>query len=329
MNDPRIANTGLITFTSFSYHVLPGTLLACISSYFVVKRLCKQQLQQEPNMTQKKELAIWKKTSSKLKEGTKEEKAVKERLMEYIKLLESEISEGKNRVIDISELEGKYIITDPSLFVNSCIILGAVIILFFMHSLVGLHLSLAWISIIGAIAHLLVSGIRDIEDVLEKVEFGTLMFFAALFVLMKSLEDLGLIDFIGQKTGELIAIVPEGNGRLAVAVTLILWVSAFVSAFIDNIPFTAAMIPVLTKLNIQVNLPLTPLVWALVYGTCLGGNGTIIGASANMVVAGISESQGYPMSFNQFFKVGFPVMVSSIAVCNVYMLIFHVLISWY
>merc|ERR1719282_1406498 len=162
--------------------------------------------------------------------------------------------------------------------------------------------------------HLLVSGIHDVEEILEKVELGTLIFFAGLFVLMHGLDILGLIDWIGDQIYSLIVLFPEGNTRLAGAVLLIIWVSAFASAFIDNIPYTSAMVPV---------------VWSLCYGTCLGGNGTLIGASANVVAVGLSEQQGYPISFLRFFKVGFPCMIISVTVVSVYMLLTHVLIPWY
>jgi len=118
--------------------------------------------------------------------------------------------------------------------------------------------------------------------------------------------------------------------RLAGAVLLIIWVSAFASAFIDNIPYTTAMVPVVVSLaDSDLGLPLAPLVWSLCYGTCLGGNGTLIGASANVVAVGLSEQQGYPISFLRFFKVGFPCMIISVTVVSIYMLLTHVLIPWY
>jgi len=102
-----------------------------------------------------------------------------------------------------------------------------------------------------------------------------------------------------------------------------------VSAFIDNIPYTTAMVPVVVALSQQSALPIGPLIWSLAYGTCLGGNGTLIGASANVVACGLAEQQGYPISFNTFFKQGFPIMIISVLVASIYILITHVLIPWY
>ena len=146
---------------------------------------------------------------------------------------------------------------------------------------------------------------------------------------MESLSELGLIDLIGETTASIIEIAPAGNGRLSFAVVLVIWVSAIVSAFVDNIPYTAAMIPVIVRLSKDDNLPLQPLVWSLVYGACLGGNGTLTGASANVVAAGIAGSNGHPISFITFTKMGLPITFLSLFIVTVYMLIFHVLIPWY
>lgn len=166
------------------------------------------------------------------------------------------------------------------------------------------------------------------ESILARVEWSTLLFFAALFVLMESLAELGLIDWIGAQTESIILTVNE-ESRLAVAILIILWVSAIASAFVDNIPLTTMMIKVSISLSEKkaLNLPLQPLIWALAFGACLGGkfihiftkkknakikrdfyfvfftgNGTLIGASANVVCAGVAEQHGYRFTFIEYFK---------------------------
>ena len=118
--------------------------------------------------------------------------------------------------------------------------------------------------------------------------------------------------------------------RLAVAILLILWVSGLASAFIDNIPFTTMMIPVVKSLadDSKLDLPLKPLVWALALGACLGGNGTLIGASANVVCAGVAEQHGYKFSFLDFFKLGFPITLISLTVASGYLMVCHVAFDW-
>ena len=122
---------------------------------------------------------------------------------------------------------------------------------------------------------------------------------------LQAVSKLGLLSWIGQQTEEIISNVnPES--RLAVAILLILWVSGLASAFIDNIPFTTMMIQIVTSVAERVNLPLQPLIWALAFGTCLGGNGTLIGASANVVCAGVADQHGYRFTFMEYFRYVLP-----------------------
>lgn len=134
------------------------------------------------------------------------------------------------------------------------------------------RLSLGWTALLGAILLLILVDRRDIEPIMARVEWTTLLFFTVLFVLMESLAKLGLIDFIGNQTEAIILSVDEGY-RLAVAIIIILWVSAIASAFVDNIPLTTMMIKVTISLTEKeaLNMPLQPLVWALAFGACLGG----------------------------------------------------------
>lgn len=144
-------------------------------------------------------------------------------------------------------------------------VLVFVISFFFLHALPDVQkLSLGWTALLGAILLLILSDREDMEAILARVEWSTLLFFAALFVLMESLAGLGLIDWIGAQTEAVILSVNE-ESRLAVAILIILWVSAIASAFVDNIPLTTMMIKVSISLSEKkaLNLPLQPLIWAL------------------------------------------------------------------
>lgn len=210
---------------------------------------------------------------------------------------------------------------------KSSLVILLVIVLFFVQSFVdALHLEVGWIAVLGAILLILLADVTHIEDLMEQVEWTTLVFFSALFILMESLNELGLIDYLGQQTSTLIEKVAHDDptSKLSVAVIAVLWVSALVSSFIDNIPFTTAMIPVVLELNHKNGIKLEPLVWALAMGSCLGGNGTLIGASANVVCAGLAEQYGYPISFNTFFKIGFLIMLATTATAMAYLFIFEV-----
>ncbi|MGB0365859.1 MAG: ArsB/NhaD family transporter [Candidatus Poseidoniaceae archaeon] len=234
-------------------------------------------------------------------------------------LYKDEFSGRRDR--DITELERQYAIKDMKGLKVSGTILCLVIVGFFLHPVV--HIAVSWIALGGAVIMLLATNPHELEEPLEHVEWTTLLFFAGLFVLVHSLQYMGVIDYIGSFVEKGIESFSE-EYRLAAAVVIILWVSAIASAFIDNIPYTATMIPIVLSLSVELSLDLGPLIWALAFGACLGGNGTLIGASANVVTAGLSEEAGYPISFNEFFKAGFPVMLLSTIIVTFYMVLVYV-----
>ena len=230
-----------------------------------------------------------------------------------------------SRIRDVAELESKYGIKDAKMLKVAGFILVLVILNFFLHPIT--HIAVSWIALVGAVIMLLATDRHELEEPLHHVEWTTLLFFAGLFVLVHSLQYMGVIAFIGEYVERAIAFFGSDTGdgqtvRLAAAILIVLWVSAVASAFIDNIPYTATMIPIV--LQIADNLGdylLGPLIWALAFGACLGGNGMLIGASANVVTAGMSEEAGYPISFNEFFKAGFPIMILTTFIVSLYMLL--------
>ena len=232
------------------------------------------------------------------------------------------------RIRDIAELEAKYGIKDPAMLKVAGVILALVIINFFAHPIT--HIAVSWIALVGAVVMLLATDRHDIEEPLHHVEWTTLLFFAGLFVLVHSLQEIGVIAFIGEYVEKAIQFFGSDTGdgqtvRLAAAILIVLWVSAVASAFIDNIPYTATMIPIVLQISYNHGeYLLTPLIWALAFGACLGGNGTLIGASANVVTAGMSEDAGYPISFNEFFRAGFPIMIITTFIVSLYMLLVFV-----
>ena len=233
--------------------------------------------------------------------------------------LETEgLSGERHRNLDLLRL--RYNIKDAELLKKSGFILMLVILAFFAHSSFPHPMfTVATIALGGAVLMLLVTSPHHVEEQLDAVEWTTIIFFAGLFIMIHGLEYMGLIDAIATGISDTISQASEKN-RLMVAILLLLWVSAIASAFIDNIPYTATMVPVVIELasDPELNLALGPLAWALALGACLGGNGTIIGASANVVAAGLAEESGNDISFNRFFKTGFPIMLLSVALATVY-----------
>jgi Na+/H+ antiporter NhaD/arsenite permease-like protein len=181
---------------------------------------------------------------------------------------------------------------------------------FFVHQFI--HIETATIALIGAFILLFLTGDKYLVTVLEKIEWTTLFFFIGLFVIVGGLVETGLIGALAQKAMSLT------GGGLKSSTFLVLWMSAILSAFVDNIPFVATMIPLIKEMGHLGITNLDPLWWSLSLGACLGGNGTLIGASANLVVAGIASKEGHHISFMKFLKIGFPLMIISIIISSIY-----------
>ncbi|MNW56194.1 Citrate transporter [compost metagenome] len=218
--------------------------------------------------------------------------------------------ENRQDMINIS-LEG--LITDKKLLIKCLSVLGLTIIGFFLHQ--TFHLESATVALAGAFLLLLMTGEHVMERSLRSVEWPTIFFFIGLFVLVGGLVETGVINVLAER-----AIDLTGGDPLLTSM-LILWLSAIVSAFLDNIPFVATMIPMIQDMGNMGITHLEPLWWSLALGACLGGNGTLIGASANLIAAGMSAKEGEPISFVKFLKYGFPLMLLTIVFSSIYLLI--------
>jgi Na+/H+ antiporter NhaD/arsenite permease-like protein len=210
----------------------------------------------------------------------------------------------------IMRIDEKEVITDRKLLIQSLSILGITIVGFFLHQL--FHLESATVALAGAFLLLLLTGEHAMEEAFTKVEWTTIFFFVGLFVLVSGLVETGIISKLAAGAIEL-----TGGNPVATSM-LILWLSAIASAFLDNIPFVATMIPMIQEMGNMGVENLEPLWWSLALGACLGGNGTLIGASANLIVAGMSGKEGHPIKFVTFLKYGFPLMLLSVILANIY-----------
>ena len=200
---------------------------------------------------------------------------------------------------------------DIPLLKKCLFVLGLVILMFFLHSLTGLESSL--IAIAGAFLLLLLVGKEEfVEHAMHGVEWPTIFFFIGLFIAVGGLVETGVIRDLAVQGVNLT------GGDVTKTSMLVLWMSAIVSAFLDNIPFVATMIPLIQDMGSMGVSNLESVWWSLALGACLGGNGTIIGASANVIVAGMAAERGVPMTFVRFMMVGFPLMILTILTSTVY-----------
>ncbi|BCU81111.1 membrane protein [Polycladomyces abyssicola] len=223
----------------------------------------------------------------------------------------------EEHVSRLMEMDEETYIQDRTLAKKSLFVLGLTILGFVLHSVI--HVEASVIAITGATILMLIGlDKKEIEEAFDYVEWETIFFFAALFTLVGGLQEAGVIKHLA------VQLLDFTKGNIPLAATLILWVSGIASAVIDNIPFVATMIPLIqnmaTTLGLPVNSPeMNALWWSLALGACLGGNGTIIGASANVIVANMAARQGKGFSYMEYLKVGAPITLLSLAIAQVYL----------
>ncbi|KAH8404405.1 hypothetical protein KR222_011026 [Zaprionus bogoriensis] len=228
-------------------------------------------------------------------------------------------------------MKTKYKIHQKGLLIKCGIAFAFVLSLFLLHSLPSFAgVTLSWAAVLAALLLLILIDKSDVDSILNKVEWSTLIFFAALFVLMEATVAMGLIDFMGEMTINTILSVDESY-RCAVSIIMVMWITAIASAFVDNIPAATMMLKLTIKLatTAKLNLSLSPLIWALSYGACFGGNGSLIAASANIVMAGVATQYGYNVKFNQFLFIGLPIMLATVSLATLYLLFAHCILKWH
>ncbi len=222
-------------------------------------------------------------------------------------LFRQDIDGSKKPRPDVQALDTSELITDPIKLRKSLVVLAGVLVGFLFQGM--LDLEPATIAMTGATVLLLWSG-SDPHTVLRDVEWTTLFFFIGLFIVVEAVVAVGLIDQIARRAVQLT------GGSLPLTSTLILWLSAVISGIVDNIPYTAAMIPIVE--SVGNTMPVQPLWWSLTLGADLGGNLTLVGASANIIVASLAERSGHPIEFRQWLRYGIPVTLVALILANIY-----------
>jgi Na+/H+ antiporter NhaD/arsenite permease-like protein len=226
--------------------------------------------------------------------------------------------ELKARIMSMNENEA---IKDPVMLVKSLVVLAVVLTGFAVHGI--LHFQPATTAFFGAGLLLLLSRTHEPHHVLAEVEWPTIFFFMGLFIIVGGVVKVGLIKWMSVKVLEMT------QGSMFATSMIVMWFSAFASAFIDNIPYVATMNPLVIDMATQLwpnlsgvellhHVDLMPLWWSLALGACLGGNGTPIGASANVIVVGMSEKIGKRISFGKFMLYGMPVMILTVIISMIY-----------
>lgn len=224
---------------------------------------------------------------------------------------------------EMMALDERAAIEDHALLRKCLFVIGLTLAGFIFHGVLGMQP--ATVALLGAATLFLLAGEHP-HDILRDVEWTTIFFFIGLFIMVGALIKVGLIEELSK------SVLGMTQGNMAATSMFIMWFSAFASAAVDNIPYVATMNPLIIDMahglwpglegtELLQNPALLPVWWSLALGACLGGNGTLIGASANVVVAGISDKHGYPISFKRFTAYGFPLMIQSVFIAMLYVLV--------
>lgn len=217
-----------------------------------------------------------------------------------------ELIQEEGQGVDPSSIpDPKEAITNKKDFIVSCVIFGCAVVLLVSHA--QTHLTVAFIGAVIALVTLIAAG-KDAIGLLKKVDYKTLLFFIGLFMVVGGLEQTGILELIAGFIGDV------SGGNIYVMIAIIIWISAIASAFVDNIPFAATMIPVVKSLAATTGADLSVLAWALSMGTDIGGSATPIGASANVVGTSVAAKNGYPIGWGKYCKTAAPATIIVVAI---------------
>ena len=225
---------------------------------------------------------------------------------------------AEDKQASIMTLHAHEAIKSKSLFTKSVVMTVVTAVAFVLHGAVHIEPSVV---ALAAAAIMLILSRAEVEEVLLDVEWSTIGFFAGLFVVVGGLAETGVIEMLAN------ALIDATGGDLFLTIMIMVWASAIISSFLDNIPLVATLIPIVQTME-AAGLDVMPYWWAISLGACIGGIGTLIGASANVVLAGISGKYGYPITFMEYTKIGFPLMILFTAIACAYLVVRFCVLGW-
>ncbi|KAH8397591.1 hypothetical protein KR215_000139, partial [Drosophila sulfurigaster] len=327
-----VINSG-VEFGNFTLHMFPGVILSMLIIFLIMYFTTRNIIYTGRASQLRQSIEALERVARNMKD--KERESAMRRISELKERLKGHEANTTTANMDfdsnLNDMKRKYKIKDKVLLFKCVVAFVFAVSMFLLHSVPSLHgISLAWAAVLAALLLLILADRPDVDKVLERVEWSTLIFFAGLFVFTEALVELGLIERVSNMTIDVIKNVNE-ESQLLVSILLVLWISAIGASFVGNIPITTMMLKLIINLasNEKLKLPLQPLVWAIAFGACFGGNGTLIGASANVVSAGIATQYGHNIDFKHFFIIGFPVMVLTVVIASIYLLIVHCWFTWH
>ncbi|MDD5875082.1 MAG: ArsB/NhaD family transporter [Baileyella intestinalis] len=230
-------------------------------------------------------------------------------------LYKEQLESGPINKTSVMNLDPDKSITNRKLMKQSIAVMVLVVIGFIIHDKLGFD---SCMIALGAAAIMLIIGHQEVDQIISEVEWTTIVFFMSLFVVVGGLERTGVIHSISSW------LISATEGHYILTMLVLLWASALLSSVLDNIPFVATLIPLVLTMQ-QQGMNVEAFWWAISLGACLGGNGTMIGASANVVLSDIANKHGYPITFKSYLRVGFPFMLMSVVIATVFLLVRYAL----
>ena len=230
-------------------------------------------------------------------------------------LYKEQLESGPINKTSVMNLDPDKSITNRKLMKQSIAVMVLVVIGFMIHDKLGFD---SCMIALGAAAIMLIIGHQEVDQIISEVEWTTIVFFMSLFVVVGGLERTGVIHSISSW------LISATEGHYILTMLVLLWASALLSSVLDNIPFVATLIPLVLTMQ-QQGMNVEAFWWAISLGACLGGNGTMIGASANVVLSDIANKHGYPITFKSYLRVGFPFMLMSVGIATVFLLVRYAL----
>lgn len=230
-------------------------------------------------------------------------------------LYKEQLESGPINKTSVMNLDPDKSITNRKLMNQSIAVMVLVVIGFIIHDKLGFD---SCMIALGAAAIMLIIGHQEVDQIISEVEWTTIVFFMSLFVVVGGLERTGVIHSISSW------LISATEGHYILTMLVLLWASALLSSVLDNIPFVATLIPLVLTMQ-QQGMNVEAFWWAISLGACLGGNGTMIGASANVVLSDIANKHGYPITFKSYLRVGFPFMLMSVGIATVFLLVRYAL----
>ncbi|KMY91402.1 P protein [Drosophila simulans] len=314
-----------VDFVHFIIHMMPGVLAAMFVVFGIIY------------VTHRKSIFVLDQNQLDLmEERARGKKPPSQETLDRIALLKGSLP-GKYwlRPVEgypetLAELEASSRILDKPLLVRCCIALIFAFLCMILHSIpkVADGASLGWVTLLAAFLLIILDDKNDLNATLGIIQWTILLFIAALFVLSEAVDQLGFFEWLGERTvGFLRSLEPQN--QIAVTTMVLLWTTALLTIFIDNAAVTIFMLRFSIEMASNDDIPLTPMFWALTFGACFGGNGSLFGAVSNEIIALIALQHGYKISFWHFFAIGFPLMLVTMVIGSGYLLIAHSALSWY